>query len=146
MFKVQATRLFFIVLSLLALAACQSTPSTPDDPLIGTYWKLMSIGGQPVTVAEGQREPYMVLQRHEQSVHGHSGCNALSGHYSQHHNRLQFSRIVSTRMFCADAMATEKAFVDLLQREVEPRIDGNRLTLMDDNGEALARFESRLMQ
>lgn len=154
MYRTRIWRAFFILLSLMILAGCQSisantnpnSSAMPDDPLIGTYWKLMSIDAEPVTVVDGQREPYFVLQRHEQKVHGNGGCNAFSGQYSTDDGHLRLSGIVSTRMFCADGMASEKAFLDLLQRRLQPQIDGNQLMLLGDDGQTRARFESRVLQ
>ncbi|GAB3683342.1 META domain-containing protein [Salinisphaera aquimarina] len=141
---------FCLVMALtLALSACQSAPGAsthPDDALTNTYWKLVSVGGHSVQVQPNRREPHLVLVNEGQRVQGFAGCNSLSGRYRQDDEQLRFEQIVTTRMFCADQMSTEQAFLDALKRSVQAHIERNQLTLLDAGGRSLAHFESRVMQ
>jgi hypothetical protein len=42
-----------------ALVTGEAAVASPA--LINTYWKLMELGGKPVTVADNQRAPYIVF-------------------------------------------------------------------------------------
>ncbi len=119
-----------------------------DVPLVNTYWALTEIGGNPFKMPEGMgREPHMVLQMEDSRVAGYSGCNRLMGRYALEGEGLTFpDGIATTRMACVVGMDTEKAFADVLQRSSGWNIEGDTLTLSDEDGTALARFEQRLME
>ena len=56
------------ILMKMASRSVASKPNTaPDPPLIGTYWRITSIGGRPVDTAIERREPHLRLTtRHSQ--------------------------------------------------------------------------------
>ena len=115
-------------------------------PLENTYWKVMSIGDDTVTVAEGRREPHFVLRPSSQQVGGYAGCNTLLGKYELKGDELSFPGVASTMMACPEGMDTEKKFLDTLRAASRWRIAGERLELLDSGGRVLARFERRLMR
>lgn len=116
-----------------------------DAPLENTYWKVMSIGDDTVTVAEGQREPHFVLRPSSQQVGGYAGCNTILGKYELKGDELSFPGVASTMMACPQGMDTEKKFLDVMRAVSRWRIAGERLELVDSAGRVLARFERRLM-
>ena len=151
MFKQARTAL--VLSSLAMLAACsqgaapgtgQSSASTAS--LENTYWKLMTVGGAPVTVAEGQREPYLVLQAPDKRVAGYGGCNRFSGSYSTGTEALTFGPIAATKMACLQGGEVEPPFFEALGKAATWKIAGERLDLFDAAGHPVAAFESRYMQ
>ncbi len=128
----------------LALAACVPTASEtePTASLTNTYWKLLAVDGQPVTVAENQREPHFVLHLDELRVAGFAGCNHLMGRYRIEGDKLRFEEVGSTLMACEHGMVTEGLFLNALRDSATWKIDGERLELFDADGKSLAQFES----
>ena len=114
--------------------------------LENTYWKLMRLGADPVSVAEGGREPHFILQPGEKRVAGSGGCNRLLGGYTLDGDRLSFTQMAGTMMACPTGMETEQAFHAALQQVASWKIDGERLALFDAGGTSLAEFESRYMK
>lgn len=114
--------------------------------LENTYWKLVQVGGQPVTLAENQREPYFVLHSADHRVAGYAGCNRMTGGYALDGGRLSFTQMAGTMMACAQGMDVEQAFHQALTRVAGWRIDGEALELTDAAGGTLAMFESRYLR
>jgi copper homeostasis protein (lipoprotein) len=128
----------------IAPGSCSDGRSTAS--LENTYWKLMRLGSQPVTVADGQREPHFVLQSETRRVTGSGGCNRMAGSYTLEGSKISFSQMAGTMMACPDGMDVERAFHTALQTVSRWHIDGETLALFDAAGESVASFESRYMR
>jgi uncharacterized lipoprotein YbaY/heat shock protein HslJ len=128
------------VIGLSAQTSCAAPAASAT--LENTYWKLTSLRGRPVVVAERQREPHLILQRALRRVVGSGGCNRLSGNYTLDSERLVFSRAAGTLMACRDGMEQERAFLDTLAQVTSWRVDGQRLTLLDERAAPLLQFEA----
>ena len=131
-----------MLLVALLLAGCASAERTVDEPLVNTYWKLTHLSGAPVTVVEQQREAHFVLHTEDQRVRGSTGCNRMTGRYRLEGDALSFEQLAGTRRACVDGMQTEQAFLNALSRVAEWRVQGQQLTLIDADGEVLARLEA----
>ena len=136
---------------LVLLTACSSQEPKPAAPegsgevvyeLAGTRWALMSLADKPVTISEGGREAYIVLNSVDQSVVGYAGCNRISSTHQAKGSQLSFGEVIATRMFCED-MPTETALLAAMKATASWRITGSRLELLDDNQRSLATFEAR---
>jgi uncharacterized lipoprotein YbaY/heat shock protein HslJ len=114
--------------------------------LENTYWKLIRLGSEPVSVAENQREPHFVLQSETQRVAGSGGCNRMMGSYTLDGDKLSFSQMAGTMMACPQGMEVEQAFHATLRKVATWRIEGETLELFDAAGAFVARLESRYMK
>jgi putative lipoprotein len=121
-------------------------PSASTATLENTYWKLTRLGGQAVSVVDGQREPHFILQPEQKRVTGSGGCNRMTGGYALAADKLSFSQMAATRMACPDGMDVEQAFHTALGKVASWRIDGETLELFDAGGASVAEFESRYMK
>lgn len=142
----------------LAVSGCATNPGASDtqavadtqaagdsqaasEALVGTYWKLMTLGGRPVAVADNQREAHLVLGQ-DGRVSGSTGCNRLMGSYTLQGDTLTFSQLASTRMACpAEMMALEQAWLTTLSDTAHYSISGQRLVLEDANEQPLAELK-----
>jgi putative lipoprotein len=131
---------------LMLVRAQPTTPSTSTATLENTYWNLVRLGGEPVTVSAAQREPHLVLHSEDKRVAGFGGCNRMTGSYSLSGQKLSFSQMAGTMMACPDGMQYERAFYDALGKVAGWRIEGETLELFDAAGTSLAQFESRDMR
>jgi copper homeostasis protein (lipoprotein) len=113
-----------------------------SSPLENSYWKLTRLGGEPVSLSPGQREPYLVLQAQDRRLTGYAGCNRMVGSYVLDGENLRFGQTATTKMACLDGMKTEDAFLKALDQVRRWHIDGEHLTLADENGSVLAQFEA----
>jgi heat shock protein HslJ len=119
-----------------------SSDSKPTASLTNTYWKLLSVNGQAVTVAENQREPHFVLHLDDHRLAGFAGCNHLVGRHRIEGEELRFEEVGSTLMACEHGMEAEGVFLNALRDTTRWKIEGERLDLFDAAGRSLAKFES----
>jgi len=110
--------------------------------LEGSRWVLVRMSDQPVLVAEGKPEPYVVLQSATKQIVGHGGCNRLSGGYSIAGDTLQFSEITTTRMACPE-VERENSFLNALETVAKWRLMDNQLVLLDKSNKEVLQFEAR---
>ena len=127
--------------AIVAQAACVA-PAGGAASLENTYWKLVVLRGQPVIATDRGREPHVILQAAQHRVTGSGGCNRLAGGYTLAGERITFGRTAGTMMACAEGMEQERAFLDALAVVARWRVDGQRLELIDERGDVLARFEA----
>lgn len=112
-------------------------PPKADAALLNTYWRILSLAGEPVTVVDGKREPHVIL-RSSDGRHSWSatvGCNGLSGTIAVTGERIAFKSGISTLMACPPPLdALEKSLGRSLTASTQWRIEGDRLELRDDAG------------
>ena len=127
-----------MVVAVLAGCASPEPKVAPGDPLSGTRWSLVSIGGSPVLASESTSMLFDTGR-----LAGSDGCNRYATKYTAWENHLKISaNVVSTRMACSPPVMDEAAtFLSLLERTGGFRRDGNRMTLLDGEGRPLAAFQ-----
>lgn len=122
------------------LTACAHTP----PHLMDTYWKLESLGGQPVTLHGDARQPFLLLLSDGRRLRGYISCNMLTGQFEQSKNtqtlRLNVHPAGHTR--CPQQMGLERAYIQALQQTRGARIKQQKLTLMDSHGHSLATLKA----
>jgi heat shock protein HslJ len=111
--------------------------------LENTRWVPATLGSAPVTLAQQQREPFIVLQPAEHRVSGFAGCNQFTGSYQLAADKLNFSQVSMTRMACQEGADIEQRLLKALENTASWRIDGDRLQLQDDQGANVANFKAR---
>ena len=128
---------------------CKQAAPAADNAvwtLQDTYWRLRTLNGQAVVLAEQQREPHLVLGGKEGRMHGFAGCNRMMGGYELQGNSLKFKGVAVTMMACPTGMETEAAFTKALERVAGYRLDAASLTLLDGDGKVLAQLEATALK
>jgi len=110
-------------------------------PLRSTYWRVTRLGGNPVTVSEGQREPHLLL-RMDGRFTGSTGCNQLMGAYFAGVSSIEIGPLSMTRMACPQGMEQEHAMTTAMEQATTWRIIGEHLELYDDEGQVLVRCQA----
>jgi heat shock protein HslJ len=132
---------------LLAGCAGQSLQShTSSTDLENTDWSLLSLGTEPVTVADRQREPHLRLNSVGKRISGSGGCNRLTGGYAVDGDRVHFGALAVTMMACPSGMEQEQAFLKALSQAARWRVGSRQLEFLDANGKPIAQFEARNVQ
>ena len=109
---------------LLVRAQQQASQTASTAMLENTYWKLMRLGNDTVTVGAEQREPHLVLHSAGLRVAGFGGCNRMTGSYTTSGENLTFLQMAGTMMACPEGMEYESAFHDALGKVAQWRVDG----------------------
>jgi heat shock protein HslJ len=135
-------RLLLGAFLLAIVASCAHKSDVIASPTLqNIYWKLVELNGKPVTVADNQQEPHIVLRDSQPpALGGSGGCNRLRGTYALDGDAIIFDRIAMTMMACPQGMDTEQAFVAVLEGRKFWSIHNNELTLKDATGKTVARF------
>ncbi|MFN3460377.1 MAG: META domain-containing protein [Oceanibaculum sp.] len=117
-------------------------PGVPaSNTLANGYWRLIALEGEPVAPAEGGREPHLLLLPEPMRYAAHAGCNQIAGGYRLEGDKLRFGAGIATRMACPEpAMSREAVLMTVLQETATWRIDGDRLSLLDESGQPRAQF------
>jgi len=133
---------------LLVTAACGSDgddSSGADVSLPGTSWRLVQVDGEEAVAGSGASLELGV----DGSAGGATGCNSFNGAYEVDGRDLSFGPLASTQAACADPALTaqEAAYLQALGTTSQFAVDGDKMSLEDSDGGALAeltRFTSEL--
>jgi heat shock protein HslJ len=149
--KTAMSRLLFVLFFLTSLAGCNCKNATVANntggpTLENSYWKLVELNDKPVTVAENQREPHIILRGGKPpALGGSGGCNRLMGSYELDGSTITFGDIAMTMMACVQGMETEHLFTTALEGKKHWLIEGNTLLLKNEQGKIVARFTVQYM-
>lgn len=124
-------RLALLALPLIAgLSAC-ALPGGPGaaTPLVGTEWRLVSLGGAAVLDAAPATLSFPEAGR----VAGQGSCNRFFGSYTLVDDRIAFGQMGMTRMACAGPVGEQESrYMAALQKAQRVQVDGARLSLHVD--------------
>jgi copper homeostasis protein (lipoprotein) len=121
-------------------AGASCVPRFVGAPLERTSWRLVQLGATaaPPTPASGT-QPYVIFDDDTSRFSGAGGCNRLVGAYDVDGGGIALE--VAGTMTACPASEGENAFTTALRRASSYRIVGRELSLFDDQGTLLARFE-----
>jgi heat shock protein HslJ len=123
----------------------QSGPraQTQQTGLVGTYWKLVGLADVKSVGLPGAREPHLVFQA-SGAVTGSDGCNSIRSGYTWSQESLKLNVIMATLAACTLPERLDRRFREALVITRSWKITDGELTLLDEQGAVLARFEARL--
>jgi len=108
--------------------------------LFGTTWWLAELDGKPITLADEQREAYVILEVEGNKMHGFSGCNKFFGTYLVKGEIFVFNKMAGTRMACLKGLNLENGFLKAMHNTEAYRILDGVLELRDRDEHVLARL------
>lgn len=89
-----------------------------------------------------QREAHFILKEEENRINGNTSCNNMGGSYELlEGNRIKFSKIISTKMYC-EGLEYEFNFMKALENTRSFEIKNETLTLLDSTGNPLVKMEA----
>lgn len=101
-----------------------------SDPFYGKKWELIELRGRPIEVNGMKETPYLIAEEAIGKIAGFAGCNRFFGSYNLYKaNRLQFSHLGATQMFCEQYMHIEADFLNVLETTDNYYIHGDTLQL-----------------
>lgn len=106
-----------------------------------TKWELFTLGEEEVGEVSERGNPNLTLDTTENRAYGFGGCNSFNGSFTLGDDyALKFSQMASTKMYCAESMAVEDAFMPIFEAVASYEISGDQLHLKSEDGEVLAVF------
>jgi len=132
------TRLLAILLlptiTLLMLAACSGIGPGTGDPLKGTSWRLVNLGGDALIPGTE------ITASFKDGQVGGQACNSYGGSYTVSGDMLTVREIYQTEMACLEPegiMEQESQYMDLLRQSTSFRISGQELRITTSGGDTL---------
>ena len=111
-------------------------------PITDRDWELVSLGEAAAPKGGGGKPATLRLDAATTRVAGFAGCNRYSGPYTLTADSLSFGALMSTKMFCQDGDALERAFLPMLSSVRTWTATDSTLTLRAA-GAPLATFHAR---
>jgi len=101
-----------------------------DQKITEKYWKLITLNGNTIAVKDTQsKEAHFILKENDNAVMGNTGCNGIRGGYTlEGIDKIDFSKIISTRMACMD-VPYEGEYLQALEQADNYNLSGDTLTL-----------------
>lgn len=135
------------VLKLVEMSAASACPAQDADKvdapkLEDRTWVLVQLGEQHIAPPKQGLGAHLILMSKEQRVAGSGGCNRLMGGYTLDGNKLGFSKMASSMMFCEGSMETEQGFLLILDKVANWSMDSGLLVLKDGSGNVLAKLRA----
>jgi len=125
---------------IVVMAVREDAPANAS--LVGTYWKLVELGGEAVVAGTTGAEPHLTLLEENHRSVATGGCNQMSADYQLSGASLTFGPFISTQRACSDGMERDQALAQALESTASHRIDGGRLEILNASGAVLARFDA----
>jgi heat shock protein HslJ len=118
--------------SLLILTACSGRGS---ESIAGT-WSLVSYG-DPASQTSAAPDVDTSIEFKDGQVAGNVGCNGFGGKYEVDGDKIKFTDMVSTLMFCEGPIGDqETTTLNVLHENATFVLDGDRLTITSADGTA----------
>ncbi|WP_133490154.1 META domain-containing protein [Alcanivorax sp. 24] len=116
----------------------------PSAQLTNTYWKLIDVDGRAASPpAEGRNQAHLILAG-DNTVKGNTSCNRLTGGFTVDGDNLTFTELTTTERACTGDTVSG-AFLTGLEQTRGFRIDGERLSLYDQENHLLAVFTAEYL-
>ena len=128
---IHTSRIFITLIIVLILSACAGTSSK----LIDTSWKLTDLNGQKLPA-----EIQITLNIKKDQAGGNSACNSYGSDFTQKGDKLSFSQIFSTMMYCEKGMEFETDYFAALGKITTFQLENDQLSLLDESGKVVLIF------
>lgn len=129
-----------IIVESFTLENGQENCQLPGTTLLNTRWQLVYLGDEPVTANPDHPAPHLRLTD-QQEARGNGGCNRFNGNFTHQNDQLTLGPLTATEMACP-ALETEQHYMDALASSHRYRLDGELLTLFDEDDQPVAGFQA----
>jgi heat shock protein HslJ len=126
----------FITLISILMTFCTSSSETTTNPLINDIWALEFLKGVDYQPDSSSKErPIIEIHLKDKKVSGNTGCNSMIGTVIVEEDQIEFSDIVTTKMFCSESI--EQEFLIALGMANNYKIEKMKLYLYEDDQEIM---------
>lgn len=131
-------RFYIFPFVFILLIGCNITTKVPISNSLKRKWMLVAMGDFPKDTLV-KYATYIDLTRNDAIDNAYMGCNTIGFKYEIHSNdKIKFSDIISTRMYCAQTGKIEEEFNRLIvTMEKFSTKNAHKLVLFDQQGKEL---------
>lgn len=117
--------IYFLIAGFV-LAGCGNTGTQKDDvPVLEGTYQIIQVGDSRIN----DPEMTMTFDVEEGRMNGHAGCNGFSASYQLNDSSIEFSRPISTKMYCEGKMEIEDYIFQVLDTISAVRSNNGRVEL-----------------
>jgi len=129
--EIKMKKIILLVMALFILTACSNASAD-----IAGEWKLISYGDAINPTPTIPNVDTSIKFDSNGQIGGNVGCNTFGGTYEVNGDKITFSSIMSTLMFCEETSAQEQAVLSILSDNVSLQIQmqGDTLTITSTGG------------
>src|SRR5690606_32662037 len=139
------TLAFIAILSILSLQSCASQGGANSNQTLnldvsGT-WTLIHIdesSGTTLEEAFPNKKPTLTLEAISKKLTGNTGCNQMFGSFSTQQNKVNFSGIGTTRMYCEEVK--EDVYLQLFNAVDSYTLMDNELSFKNADGKTILKY------
>ncbi|MES2875281.1 MAG: META domain-containing protein [Bacteroidota bacterium] len=125
----------YIILTLIFLTSCNAMQPTADLPKLGeSNWKLIAIEQKPVNYGD---RAFLTFDEKENKISGKAACNSFTSDYEMAGQKIKFTGITSTKMYCEGIMDDENQIITQLQKTSKYEVRSDKLYLYAEEKLAL---------
>jgi heat shock protein HslJ len=133
--KMKIYSILFISLISILMAFCTSSKET-TNPLINDVWALEFIKGVNYNPdSNSNQRPIIEIHLKDNKLVGNTGCNSMNGTVIVEEDQIEFSDIITTKMFCSESI--EQEFLIALGKVNNYKIEKMKLYLYEDDEETM---------
>jgi len=132
--KMRSFNILYILLISILLTFCTPSRETTNQ-LINDIWVLEFIKGVDYAPKSSQERPIIEIHLKDKKVAGNTGCNSMNGTVVVEADQIEFSDIVTTKMFCPESI--EQKFLIALGMVNNYKIEKMKLYLYEDENEVM---------
>ena len=135
--EMKMKKTFLLVIALLILTACSS--ASPD---ITGEWKLVSYGDVSSPTLAIPNVDTSINFDSKGQISGNVGCNGFGGNYELSGDKITFSEIMSTMMYCEESMMQEQGVLGVFSESValQIQVKDNSLTITSTDGASVVNL------
>ena len=128
---------FLLAITLFILAACSSASAD-----ITGEWRLISYGDAGNTTPAIPNVDTSIKFDSNGQITGNVGCNSFGGNYEVNGDKITFSSIMSTLMYCEETSSQEQAVLGIFSDNVNLQIqmNGDTLTITSANSASVVNL------
>jgi heat shock protein HslJ len=130
-------KIFLLVIALFILAACSSTSKD-----ITGEWKLVSYGDAANPTPVIPNVDTSIKFDSNGQLSGNVGCNGFGGNYELSADKITFSEIMCTMMYCEETSLQEQGVLGVFSDSVKLQIqlNGGSLTITSADGSSVVNL------
>jgi len=122
----------YALIIIALLASCKTTKNSKKNTILKGNYKVVEMKD----MENLEVNPTIKFDSKTKKVSGVAGCNSYGGDYVIKDNKITFSILYKTEMYC-DMMAIEKLFFKNLSKVSNFLIEKEKLLLLDDSNSIL---------
>ncbi len=117
----------YLLFAVVLFTSCTAMQPTADLPKLGeSNWKLIAIEKKPVNYGD---RAFIKFDEKENKISGKAACNSFFSEYEMIGQKITFSGIGSTKMYCEGIMDDENQIITHLQKTTKYEVKSDMLYL-----------------